>query len=106
MLVALFVFSRNGNIPAGLFPGLAAEYPQAGAWFMAALIILALLGLTGVGMMWHLKKTGFYLYAVSKTLIYFLPVVVIGYSHLTYPGLILTSVLIVLFGILFSGKVK
>lgn len=106
MLVALIIFSLKGNIPAGLFPGLAAEYPQAGTWFVAALILLAMLSITGVSMMWHLKKNGFYLYAVSKTLIYFLPVIVIGYNHLTYPGLILTSIVIVLYGIIFSENVK
>jgi cytochrome b subunit of formate dehydrogenase len=106
MLVALIVFSLNGSIPSGLFPGLSAGYPEAGMLFMAALILLAILAISGVFMMWQLKKVGFYLYSLAKMLIYFLPVVVIGSNHLTYPGLVLTSTLIVLYGILFSGKVR
>jgi hypothetical protein len=89
-----------------LFPGLAVEYPEAGMMFMAALILLALLGLTGVFMMWQLKKAGFYLYSAVKTLIYFFPVVFIGTNHLNYPGLILTSFLIIMFGTIFTGIVK
>ena len=106
MLVALIIFSLRGNIPSGLFPGLAAGYPEAGMFFMAALILLAVLGLTGVFMMWQMKKSGFYLYCTAKTLIYFLPVVFIGSNHLTYPGLILTSTAIVLYGIIFTGKIN
>jgi CHASE2 domain-containing sensor protein len=71
--------------------------------FMAALILLALLGLTGVFMMWQMNKAGLYLYAIVKSLIYFLPVVFIGYNHLTFPGLILTSILIIAYGIIFTG---
>ena len=106
MLVALIIFSLKGSIPAGLFPGLAAGYPEAGMMFMAALILLALLSLRGVFMMWQLNKAGFYLYSSAKTLIYFLPVAFIGSNHLTYPGLILTATAIVLFGIIFTRKVN
>lgn len=106
MLVALNFFSLKGSIPSGLFPGLAAEYPEAGMLFMAALILLAMLGLIGIFMMWQMNKVGFYLYSAVKTLIYFLPVVCISINHLTYPGLFLTSISIILYGIIFTSQIK
>ena len=106
MLVALIIFSLKGQVPAGLFPGLAVEYLQAGYLFMFTLIVLALLGLAGVFMMWQLKMTGFYLYASTKALIYFFPVIFIDTNHLTFPGLILTSALIIVYGIIFTGIVN
>lgn len=106
MLVALIFYSLNGSIPPGLFPGLSSGYPEAGMLFMVALILLALLGLMGVLMMWQQMKTGFYLYSMAKTLIYFLPVAFIGMDHLTFPGLILTAIIIIIYGIIFTGYVK
>lgn len=106
MLVALIFYSLKGSIPSGLFPGLAAGYPEAGMLFMAALILLALLGLIGIFMMWQINKTGFYLYSIVKTLIYFLPVVFIGSTHLTYMGLFLTSISIILYGIIFTSLIE
>jgi len=104
MLLALIIFSLKGRVPAGLFPGLAAEYTQAGYLFMVALILLTVLGLSGIRMMWQLKKSGFYLYTTTKILVYFLPVVFIGYNHLTFIGLATTSIFIILFGTFFTGK--
>jgi len=52
MLVALIIFSLKGQVPSGLFPGLAVEYLQAGYLIMCSLILLAILGLAGVFMMW------------------------------------------------------
>lgn len=106
MLLALIIFSLEGQVPSGLFPGLAVGYTKAGYLFMAALILLAMLGLAGVFMMWQLKMAGFYLYSTVKILIYFLPVTIIGLKHLTFPGLVLTSALIIVYGIIFTGIVK
>ena len=102
----MIILSQKGQVPSGMFPGLAVGYTKAGYMFMAALILLAMLGLTGVFMMWQLRKTGFYLYTIVKTLIYFLPVTIIGLKHLTFPGLVLTSALIIVYGIIFTGIVK
>ena len=102
MLLALIISSLTDNLKPGLFPLLSIEYFNAGYLFMITLILLAGLGLKGVAMMWNMKKTGFYLYAASKTLIYFLPVLIIGSSHLTYPALIITSIMITIYGIIFT----
>jgi len=106
MLVALIIFSLKSQVPAGLFPGLAVGYAHAGYLFLSVLILLALLGLAGVFMMWQLKMTGFYLYTSTKALIYFFPVIFIDTNHLTFPGLILTSALIIVYGIIFTGIVN
>lgn len=106
MLVTLSILSVKGQVPSGLFPGLAVGYLQAGYLFMSVLILLATLGLTGVLMMWQLKKTGFYLYAAAKIVLYFLPVLFISSNHLTLPGLVTTSVPIILYGTLFTGALK
>jgi len=84
-----------------LFPGIAIEYLKAGYLFLSSMIVLTGMGLKGVEMMWKMKKKGFYLYVATKILIYFLPVLLIGNSHLTYPGLIITSIMITLYGIVF-----
>ncbi len=102
MLVTLIGIALAGNVPSKDFPGLALEYLHIGYLFMITLILLAGVGLKGVAMMWKMKKTGFYLYVVSKTLIYFLPVLVIGSNHLTYPALIITSIMITFYGIIFT----
>lgn len=106
MLLALIVFSASGYIPAGLFPGLAVGYTQAGYSFMIALILLALLGLAGVYLMWHLNRAGFYLYASVKAAIYYLPVFVLGNKNLTFVGLLITSTLIILYGSQFMSNRK
>jgi hypothetical protein len=106
MLLAIMIFNHNGNIPSGLFPGIAVDYMNAGYVFMIAEIVLLLFGLIGVIMMWHLRKSGFYLYASMKVITYFLPVIFIGSNHLTYPGLIITSIFIVLYGVVSSANGK
>lgn len=103
MLLAPVFFSSTGNAQSDLFPGLAIEYLHAGCFFISALIVLTLIGIIGVVKMWHLKKHGFYIYAAMKILIYFLPVLFIGYNHLTYPGLLNTSVFITSYGVLFTN---
>lgn len=104
MLISLMAFSVRGQIPSGLFPVLAVEYLKAGYLFISALVLLAFFSLFGVLLMWQSKKAGFYTYSISKINIYFLPVLFIGYQQLTFPGLILTSFMIVLFGTIFFRK--
>jgi len=106
MFVVLVIFSIRGNVPPGLFPGIVIEYLQAGYLFISAEILLTAIGLVGIVLMWYMKKSGLYLYAVMKALIYFLPVLFIGSNHLTFLGLILPAILIVMYGIIFSDSVK
>lgn len=103
MLLALSILSFTDNLKHGLFPGLSIEYLHTGYLFISVLIVLTLIGIIGVVKMWQLKKYGFYLYAAAKTLIYFLPVLFIGFNHLTYPGLLITSVFIIAYGVLFTN---
>jgi len=65
-------------------------------------LIFTGIGLFAVLRMWQMKKSGFYLYAIIKGMIYFLPVVFIGNQHLTFTGLIITSVLITAYGTLIT----
>jgi hypothetical protein len=103
MFLVMITYSIKGDVPPGLFPRLVIEYLHAGYIFIALEIFLTVLGIIAVILMWQLKKTGFYLYATIKAMVYFLPVVLIGTNHLTYPGLIITSVLIIMYGILIEG---
>lgn len=102
MFLVMITYSVRGDVPSGLFPGLTLEYLHAGYLFMIAEILLTAIGVAGVMLMWQMKKTGFYLYATTKTVIYFLPVVFLGSNHLTFPGLIITSILIIMYGTLFT----
>jgi hypothetical protein len=104
MFFVLMISDQIGNISTQLFPGIAIGYLHAGYLFMIAEIVLTALGIFAVVMMWQMKKTGFYLYAVTKTVIYFLPVVAIGGHHLTFPALLLTSLLITAYGIMFTDE--
>ncbi|MDO9255233.1 MAG: hypothetical protein Q7U54_06955 [Bacteroidales bacterium] len=106
MFLFLITCSVRGNVPAGIFPGLVIEYLKAGYLFISAEIFLTVFGISGVFLMWQMKKSGFYLYALMKVLIYFLPVVFIGNNHLTYPGLAISSILILVYGIIITGTVK
>jgi len=106
MFLILITLSVRGNVPAGLFPGLVIEYLNAGYLFISAEIFLTVFGISGVFLMWQMKKSGFYLYALMKVLIYFLPVVVIGNNHLTYPGLAISSILILIYGIIITATPK
>jgi len=104
MLLAIIPFDQSGNVSTRLFPGIAIEYLHAGYLFLVVEILLTATGIFAVVMMWQMKKNGFYLYAVTKTVIYFLPVIFIGNNHLTFPGLIITSVLITMYGNIFTRK--
>ncbi len=87
-----------------LFPGIALDYYRAGIGFIIAEIVLLALGLKAVFMMWKMNKHGFYLYLLVKTTLYFLPVIVIGYSHLYFLSLILTAILIIMYGVHFTKR--
>jgi hypothetical protein len=102
----MIIYSLKGSVPSELFPGIALEYLHTGYWFLLLEIILTGLGIIAVYLMWQLKRIGFYMYAFIKTLIYFLPVVIIGKNHLTFPGLVITSVLIVMYGVVFTNIQK
>ena len=104
MIVALLIYSLRGNVPDTIFPGLVIEYLNAGYLFLAAFLGLLLLGLGAVVLMWQMKKAGFYVYAAAKTTLYFMPVAIIGNNHLTYTGLMLTTIGIIAFGVFFNKK--
>lgn len=106
MLIALILSSFSGKISSGNFPGIAIQYLEQGYLFVLILILLTGVGIAGVILMLKMEKTGFYLYAVVKATIYFLPVVCIGNNQLHYPGLAITSVLIVTYGIIFTTNSK
>ncbi len=106
MFIVLLSYSLTGNVPSSLFPGIVMEYLHTGYTFVVTEIMLTAIGLTGVLLMWKMKKAGFYLYAVIKTILYFLPVLFIGNNHLHFPGLLTTSVMIVSYGILFTNFSK
>jgi len=103
MFIVLISYSLSGNVPSSHFPGIVMEYLHTGYSFVVAEIILTAFGLTGVLLMWKMKKAGFYLYAVIKAILYFLPVLCIGNNHLHFPGLLISSVMIVFYGILFTN---
>jgi hypothetical protein len=102
MFIAIIIYSANGTVPATIFPGLAIDYLNAGYTFILTQTIFTALGLTAAIIMLKMKSYGFYLYALSKTILYFLPVIFIGSSHLTYPGLLMTSIFIIMYGIAFT----
>jgi len=104
MLLVLMLLSLDGSVPSNLFPGLVIDYLEAGYAFVVLICFLIAVGITAVLLMWNLKKAGFYLYATTKTLLYFLPVIFLGTNHLTFLGLVLTSVFITLYGILLTNR--
>ena len=102
MLLLLLVFKIKGDIPSHLFPRLVVEYAEAGRLFLLAELALTGIGIWSVTMMWQMRKAGFYLYATTKTLTYFMPAFIIGENHLSFPALIITSILISVYGIFFT----
>lgn len=104
MFLAMIIYSVRGDVPSGLFPGIAIEYLHEGYFFLTVVLFLTAVGITGVFLMWQMKKTGFYLYATVKAVIYFLPVLFIGSNQLNFPGLLITSIMITWYGIIFSVK--
>ncbi|MCW3083788.1 MAG: hypothetical protein JWP12_1154 [Bacteroidetes bacterium] len=51
---------------------------QAGWKYYLPVILLNILELTGVIMMWKLKKNGFHFYTIANILLFFLPIVMLG----------------------------
>ena len=104
MLLLLLISEIRGEIPPHLFPRLVLDYAAAGKIFLLGAMLLTGLGIWSVTMMWQMKKAGFYLYALIKTLAYFLPASVIGADHLTFPALVTTTIMISAYGIFFTTK--
>jgi hypothetical protein len=104
MFLVLLASSFTGKIPGPLFPRIVLDYFYKGYWFILLEILLTALGLTGVFMMWQMKKNGFYLYAAAKTMIYFLPILFIGSNHYNFLSLSLTSFMIIMYGVAFSNR--
>jgi len=46
-------------------------------------LICSIIALTGVIMMWNLKKIGFFLYSSAKVILVFIPVILIGYNFIS-----------------------
>ena len=99
MFTVLIIYSLEGEVPAGLFPGIVIEYLKVGYSFVIAEILFTAVGLFAVGMMWKMKKSGFFLYASIKILLYFLPIFFLGSGHLAFFPLAVTSTVIVGYGI-------
>lgn len=106
MFIVLIILSINGEIPQGLFPGLVIDYLQTGYLFVTAQILLSVICLYSIVSMWQQRKTGFYIYTANKIIVYFLPVLFIGYTHLTLPGLFITAIFLVAYGTFFTGQSK
>lgn len=62
-------------------------------------ILLNSLSLLGIYLMWTLRKVGFYLFFVSRVLLYYLPVIFISTAHPALTELFVSALVIVLFGI-------
>jgi len=104
MLLALLIYDVSGNIPGHLFPRLVLEYAAVGKGFMALQLLLTLLGIGSVILMWQMNKVGFYLYAIVKAIVYFMPALIIGAQHYTFPALVFTSLMIIMYGSIFTNK--
>lgn len=84
-----FIASFQEFSNAHLFSGFSA-LPMIG---------FSLLALTGIILMWKLKKHGFYLYFAAQFLLFNYPLLVFGTEHFDLSDLFFTSVFILLFGI-------
>jgi len=104
MFVVLIVLSAKREVHQGLFPGLVMDYLQTGYLFITAQILLSVVCLYSIVLMWQQRKTGFYIYTANKVIVYFLPVLFIGYTHLTLPGLFITAIFLVAYGTFFTGQ--
>jgi len=66
--------------------------------FTGITIILSIIALTGVVLMWMLKKTGFYMYTGAKVFGFFVPVIMLGYNILSIimtMGLVFTTAIFI-----------
>jgi hypothetical protein len=103
MYIALILSKLYGKVDPYLFPGIVIEYSKVGYSFLLAEILFTLFGLAGVIMMRKMKIAGLYIYAFAKVILFFLPVVFIGSSQLSFPILVITSVLITAYGVMLTG---
>jgi hypothetical protein len=103
MYIVLIISKLYGKVDPYLFPGIVIEYSKDGYSFLVAEILFTLLGLAGVIMMRKMKIAGLYIYAFAKVILFFLPVVFIGSSQLSFPILVITSVLITAYGVMLTG---
>ena len=69
-------------------------------------VLLSVIALLGVIMMWQLKKSGFYMYAASRSLIAFVPFIFIGYNLISLLWFISSIIFGILFIILYSLNLK
>ncbi|MBN2212786.1 MAG: hypothetical protein JW723_00955 [Bacteroidales bacterium] len=70
------------------------------------IVLLAIIALLGVILMWQLKKTGFYIYTASRSLIAFVPFIFIGYNMVSVIWFVSSIVFGILFIILYSLNLK
>jgi len=66
--------------------------------FIGITSLLSLLALTGVILMWMLKRTGFYIYTGAKVIGLFIPVALLGYNFLSMfmtMGMVFTSAIFI-----------
>jgi hypothetical protein len=70
------------------------------------IVLLAIVALLGVILMWKLKKTGFYIYATSRSLIAFVPFIYIGYNMVSMLWFVSSIVFGILFIVLYSLNLK
>lgn len=69
---------------------------QAGWLFYFITFLFALGSLTGVFLMWKLKKAGFHFYALSNIGLLFVPMIMFG-TPIGWPGVFLTASFILLY---------
>lgn len=69
-------------------------------------VLLSVIALLGVIMMWQLKKSGFYMYAASRSLIAFVPFIFVGYNLVSLLWFISSIIFGILFIILYSLNLK
>jgi len=103
MYITVIISMVYGKVDPYFFPGIVVEYSKIGFLFLSTEILLTLIGLAGVLMMRKLKTAGLYVYAFAKVAIYFLPVIFIGSSHLSFPILVITSSLITVYGVVLAN---
>ena len=69
-------------------------------------VLLSVIALLGVIMMWQLRRSGFYMYAASRSLIAFVPFIFIGYNLVSLLWLISSIIFGILFIVLYSLNLK
>lgn len=70
------------------------------------IVLLSVIALLGVIMMWQFRKSGFYMYAASRSLIAFVPFIFIGYNLVSLMWFISSIIFGILFIVLYSLNLK